>query len=100
MACANVLGELDRIRAQGGKVIVIDPRRTGTVRHASEWIPIMPGTDAALLLAVVQVLFADGLVDLGAIAGHVAGVDSLQELSADFTPERVAKTCQIPADRI
>ena len=101
MACANVLGELDRIRAEGGKVIVIDPRRTGTVRHASEWIPIVPGTDAALLLAVVNVLFADGLVDLGGLARHHfrASRDS-EALAAPFTPERVAETCQIPAERI
>ena len=77
MACADVLGELDRIRAEGGKVIVIDPRRTGTVRHASEWIPIVPGTDAALLLAVVNVLYADGLVDLGGLADIILGEEKL-----------------------
>ncbi len=100
MACANVLGELDRIRADGGKVIVIDPRRTGTVRHASEWIPIVPGTDAALLLAVVNVLYADGLVDLGGLADILLGEEKLQALAAPFTPERVADACQIPAERI
>jgi anaerobic selenocysteine-containing dehydrogenase len=100
MACPDVLGELDRIRADGGKVIVIDPRRTGTVRHASEWIPITPGTDAALLLAVVQVLFEEGLVDLGGLADVVAGVDEVERAAAPFTPERVAATCQIPAERI
>jgi anaerobic selenocysteine-containing dehydrogenase len=100
MACANVLGELDRIRAGGGKVIVIDPRRTGTVRHASEWIPIMPGTDAALLLAVVNVLYAEGLVDLGGLDDILLGVEKLEALAAPFTPERVAEACQIPAERI
>jgi anaerobic selenocysteine-containing dehydrogenase len=100
LACRDILGELDRIRAEGGKVIVIDPRRTGTVRHASEWIPIMPGTDAALLMAVVQVLFADGLVDLGSVADIVDGLDTLRDVAAPFTPERVAATCQIPAERI
>ena len=43
-----------RIRARGGKVVVIDPRRTGTADRADEWIPIVPGTDAAFLLAIVQ----------------------------------------------
>ncbi len=100
MACANVLAELDRMKAAGGKVIVIDPRRTGTVRHATEWIPITPGTDAALLLAVVQVLFAEGLVDLGELADILVGVETLREVSAPFTPERVAATCQVPAERI
>ncbi len=100
MACANVLGELDRIKAEGGKVIVIDPRRTGTVRHASEWIPITPGTDAALLLAVVQVLFAEGLVDLGGLDDILLGIEEIERVCAPFTPERVAVTCQIPVDRI
>ena len=66
---------IDRIRAQGGRTIVIDPRRTGTADRADEWIPIVPGTDAALLLAMVNVLFADGLVDLGGIAELVEGVE-------------------------
>ena len=100
MACANVLAELDRMKADGGKVIVIDPRRTGTVKHATEWIPITPGTDAALLLAVVQVLFSEGLVDLGELTDILVGVEVLREVSAPFTPERVAATCQISADRI
>jgi anaerobic selenocysteine-containing dehydrogenase len=100
MACPDVLGELDRIRAGGGKVIVIDPRRTGTVRHASEWIPITPGTDAALLLAVVQVLFEEGLVDLGGLDDLLVGVDEVEQVAALFLPERVAETCQIPAGRI
>ena len=60
LACADILGELDGIRARGGKVVVIDPRRTGTADRADEWIPIVPGTDAAFLLAMVHVLFADG----------------------------------------
>ncbi len=100
LACPNLLGELDRVRNAGGEVIVIDPRRTGTVRHATEWMPIVPGTDAALLFAIVNVLFADGLVDLGDLADLVTGVDEIRAAAAEFTPERVAATCQIPAERI
>jgi anaerobic selenocysteine-containing dehydrogenase len=100
MACADVLGQLDRIRTEGGRVTVIDPRRTGTADHADEWVPIVPGTDALLLLAMVQTLFAEGLVDLGAVAGRVAGVDEVERLAAPFTPEAVAATCRVPADTI
>ncbi len=100
MGCPDVLGELDRIRAGGGKVIVVDPRRTGTVKHATEYLPIMPGTDAALLLAMVNVLFADGLVDLNGLGDDIAGLDDLEAAAAAFTPERVAATCRIPAERI
>ena len=54
LACPDVLGEIDGIRARGGKVVVVDPRRTGTADRADEWLPIVPGTDAAFLLAIVQ----------------------------------------------
>jgi len=97
LACPDVLGEIDRIRARGGKVVVIDPRRTGTAERADEWIPIRPGTDAAFLLAIVHVLFADGLVKLGELSGLANGVETVGELSAPFSPERVADTCAIPA---
>jgi anaerobic selenocysteine-containing dehydrogenase len=47
LACPDVPGQLDAIRARGGKVVLVDPRRTETAAHASEWLPIEPGTDAA-----------------------------------------------------
>ncbi|MCU1463204.1 MAG: psrA 1 [Acidimicrobiales bacterium] len=100
LACPDVLGELDAIRERGGTVIVVDPRRTGTVDHADEWIPITPGTDAALLMAVVHVLFADGLVDLGTLSNLVTGVDALSELAKEWTPEAVETTTGVPAERI
>jgi anaerobic selenocysteine-containing dehydrogenase len=100
LACPDLLGEMDRIRERGGKVVVIDPRRTGTAERADEWVPIVPGTDAAFLLALVNVLFADGLVDLGDLADVVAGVEDVRAIVADFTPERVAPTCRVPAETI
>jgi anaerobic selenocysteine-containing dehydrogenase len=100
LACPDVLGEMDGIRARGGKVVVIDPRRTGTADRADEWVPIVPGTDAAFLLAVCNVLFADGLVDLGDVADIVNGFDEVRAIAADFSPERVASTCNIPAETI
>jgi anaerobic selenocysteine-containing dehydrogenase len=96
LACPDLLGEFDRIREGGGRTVVIDPRRTGTAERADEWVPIVPGTDAALLLAMVHVLFAEDLVDVGDVADIVAGVDELRVLAADFTPEAVAATCAIP----
>ncbi|MCF2530319.1 molybdopterin oxidoreductase family protein [Yinghuangia soli] len=100
LACPDIMGEIKRIRRGGGKVVVIDPRRTGTADAADEWLPIVPGTDAALLMAVVHVLFADDLVDLGPSAALIAGTDTLRELAADWTPESVAGACRIPAARI
>ncbi len=100
LACPDLLGQIDRIRDDGGRTIVVDPRRTGTAERADEWIPIIPGTDAALLLGMVNVLFADGLVDLGGIADLVDGVDGLRTACRDFTPELVASACGVPAERI
>jgi anaerobic selenocysteine-containing dehydrogenase len=100
LAAPDVLGRFDAIRARGGKVIVIDPRRTGTVRHADEWIPIRPGTDAALMMAMVHVLFAEDLVRLRDLEGRVSGVEELGKLARRFAPEAVAESCGIPAERI
>ena len=100
LAAADVLGRFDAIRERGGRVVVIDPRRTGTVRHASEWVPIRPGADAALLLAMTHVLFAEDRVDLGHLEGRVAGVDAVRDLAAPWTPERVQGVTGIDAETI
>jgi anaerobic selenocysteine-containing dehydrogenase len=100
LAAPDLLGRLDAIRARGGRVVVVDPRRTGTVDHASEWLPIRPGTDAAFLLALAHVLFAEGRVQLGALEGRANGLDAVRRVAAAFTPERVAAACAIPAEAI
>ncbi len=100
LAAPDVLGRLDAIRARGGRVVVVDPRRTGTCDHASEWLPIRPGTDAAFLFAIAHVLFAENRVALGALAGRVNGLEDLRALAQRFTPEAVAQTCAIPAETI
>ena len=100
LSCPDVLGEIDAIRARGGEVIVIDPRRTGTADRASEWLPIRPGTDAAFLLALGNVIFSDGLLDLGPIAHLVNGVDEVRAAVEGFTPEAVEDFCKVPAATI
>jgi anaerobic selenocysteine-containing dehydrogenase len=100
LAAADVLGRLDAIRARGGRVVVVDPRRTGTADHASEWLPIRPGTDAAFLLAIAHVLFAEGRVRLGALEGRVNGVEEVRRVASQFPPERVAQACGIGAETI
>ena len=100
LAAADVLGRFDAIRKRGGKVVVIDPRRTGTADRADEWVSIQPGTDAAFLLAICQVLFAEDRVSLGRLAEFTNGVEEVRTLSADFTPEAVAECCGIPAEKI
>ena len=60
-------GRLERLVERGGTVVVVDPRRSRTAEMATEWVPIRPGADAYLLMAMVQVLTSEGLVDLGAL---------------------------------
>jgi len=100
LACPDLMGELEAIQDRGGEVIVVDPRRTGTADKAGEWLPITPGTDAALLLAVVHVLFAEELVDLGDAGALVDGVDELRALVEEWTPERVTGVTDVPVERI
>jgi anaerobic selenocysteine-containing dehydrogenase len=96
LAAPDVMGLIDAIRKRG-KVIVIDPVRTQTAARADDWLPIVPGTDAALLLAVVHTLFAENLVKPGP---HVDGVDTMRRVAADWPPERVSAVTGIDEDRI
>lgn len=98
IALPDFMGEIKRIRERGGKVVVVDPRRTGTADRADEWLAIQPGTDAAWLLAVLHVMFEEGLVDLGAVAHLVDRVEVIAELCREWTPERVAPVTRIPAE--
>ncbi|HYX99760.1 MAG TPA: molybdopterin dinucleotide binding domain-containing protein, partial [Mycobacterium sp.] len=96
LAAPNVMGLINEIRKRG-KVIVIDPVRTLTAARADEWLPIVPGTDAALLLAVTHTLFEENLVNPGP---HVDGVDTMRRVAAEWPPERVSAVTGIDADRI
>ncbi|WP_428262133.1 molybdopterin-dependent oxidoreductase [Haliangium sp.] len=97
MTAPDVKGRLKRLRARGGKLVVIDPRRSETARAADEHHFIRPGTDALLLMSMVQVLFSDDLVALGRVEPWVRGVDELRALAQDFTPERTAAHTGIDA---
>jgi anaerobic selenocysteine-containing dehydrogenase len=97
MTMPDAPGRLKAVVARGGKVVVIDPRRTETAKIASEHHFIRPGTDAAFLLAVVHTLFAERLVRLGAADGLVSGLDTVEAVTREFTPESVAVHCGIPA---
>src|SRR5690606_7899346 len=87
-------------RKQGARLIVIDPAQTRTARQADEWIPIHPGTDGALALAMMQVIIAEGLHDADYVARYTVGFDRLAERVAGWTPERASAITGIPAARI
>ena len=93
-------GKAKAVQARGGQIVVVDPRRTETAALADRHLFIRPGGDAFFLAGVVHTLFAEGLVRLGRLAPHVAGVETVQAAVADFTPERVAARCGIDAATI
>ncbi|MFI7387958.1 molybdopterin oxidoreductase family protein [Streptomyces sp. NPDC049813] len=91
-------GRLKALRARGGTLTVVDPRRTRTAALADRHLAIRPGTDALLLAALAHVLFEEKLVDVGPhLADHVQGLGELADALADFTPEAVAGRCDVPA---
>jgi len=86
---------LAELRRRGGRLVVVDPRRTRTARAADRHLPIRPGTDVYLLLGMVHELFARDLVALGELAPHVAGVEEVRQLTAPYSPETVAPWCGV-----
>jgi anaerobic selenocysteine-containing dehydrogenase len=100
LTAPNMRGRIRAIRERGGKVVVVDPRRTRTAREATEHHFIRPGTDAALLMAIVNVLPTEDLADPGRLAEHANGADRIAELAAPFTPEAVSSLCGIEPDEI
>ncbi|MFF1442608.1 molybdopterin oxidoreductase family protein [Streptomyces sp. NPDC058295] len=97
---ADFPGKLKALKARGGTLTVIDPRRTRTAKLADRHIPIRPGTDALLLAAMAQVLFEELLVEPGESAPHLEGLGELAEAVRDFTPEAVSAACDVDASLI
>lgn len=83
--------------ARGGRLVVIDPRRTETAERADLLVQVRPGSDGALALAVGHLLVRDGLLDRPFIQRHVLGFEAYAELVAGWPPERAAAICQVPA---
>jgi anaerobic selenocysteine-containing dehydrogenase len=100
MTAPDMPGRLREVRARGGKLVVVDPRRTKTAEEADEHLAIRPATDALFLFALVHVLFAANLVELGTVAAHVNGLDEVRRLAAEFAPETVERACGIDAATI
>ncbi len=97
MTAPDVKGRLKAIRARGGTITVIDPRRTETAEIADRHLFIRPGTDPAFLLSMLHVLYAEGLVRLGAVAGFTDGLDELGRIAARYAPEATAAATGIAA---
>jgi anaerobic selenocysteine-containing dehydrogenase len=88
-------GKAKAMQARGGKLVVVDPRRTETAELADQHIFIRPGGDVFLLLGIVHVLFADKLARLGRLEAHVDGLQIVERVVKDFAPELVGPRCGI-----
>jgi anaerobic selenocysteine-containing dehydrogenase len=90
-------GRIEALRARGGKLVVVDPRRSRTAAEADEWIAVRPGSDSFLLAAMVRVLLDEDLIDLGDVAAYVEGLDRLGPALAAFGPDDVADVTGVDA---
>ena len=99
MTAPNARGRLRAIRSRGGRIVVVDPRRTRTAEEADEHLFIRPGTDGLLLMALLQVIFSEGLASSLDPALY-DGLEEIRALCTDFTPDAVSALTGIPAERI
>jgi anaerobic selenocysteine-containing dehydrogenase len=97
---ADAKTKLRQIRERGGKVVVIDPRRTETAKLASEHHFVKPDTDAFLLLAVSHTILGEGLEAKEFLSEHAVGLDKVREVVRPFTPELAAERTGIDAETI
>lgn len=91
---------IHRARKRGARVIVIDPMRTQTARQADWWLPVVPGTDAALALGMMHVIVRDGLWDRDYVDRYTLGFDHLRERLEEWPPPRAAAITGIPPEAI
>ena len=95
MTVPDFPNRLRALKERGGRMVVLDPRRTETARVATEHHFIRPGTDAAVLLAMLNTLLAEGWATPPA---YVDGVDAVREAVSGFTPDRAERLSGVPAD--
>ncbi len=91
MTAPNIAKRLQAIQKRGGKVIVIDPRRTETAKKASRHHFIRPGTDALFLLALIYTIFKEDLCNPGKLAEFTEGFDTIRLLSREYSPESITR---------
>jgi anaerobic selenocysteine-containing dehydrogenase len=94
----HLLAHITRAQDAGARVVVIDPRRTPIARAADLHLPVRPGTDLPVALAVVRSLFEDGRADLQFLGAHCDGVDALRAAAEPWTLARAAEEAGIDVD--
>lgn len=94
------INQLTTAKERGAHIVVFDPRLTNTAALADEWIPVKPGTDGALLLALMNVLIADKLYDASFVANKTVGFAQLADYVLDKTPGWASSLTDVPAETI
>lgn len=92
--------EIKRAKQRGAKLVVIDPFRTPAAEIADLWLAPRPGTDAAIALAMIQVMIAEGLYDTAFVEQWCRGFDALAERAIRYSPQRVSAMSGVPAQQI
>lgn len=100
MSAPDARNQLGAIRERGGKVVVLDPRRSETAAIADQHLFIRPGTDAWLLFAWASVLFAENRVHTGRLGAYLDGLEELRDLCLPFTPENTEAKTGVPAQQL
>src|SRR5262245_2342343 len=100
MTAPDMRRRLRAVRERGGRVVVVDPRRTGTAKEADEQVALRPGGDAAFLLAMAQVLVERGRIDRRFLDATTSGWPEIEHRLAAFTPARVAAFAGVRADTV
>jgi anaerobic selenocysteine-containing dehydrogenase len=100
LGLGDVRARMKGIRERGGKVVLVDPRRTETAAWADRHVFIRPGGDGALLLAMMNVLFAERAIDVRAVSQIAHGIGELRAIAERFTPERVEGAIGVDAAMI
>jgi anaerobic selenocysteine-containing dehydrogenase len=100
MTAPGIRKRLVDLRARGGRVVLVDPRRTETAAFSDVHLAIRPETDALFLLALIHTLFEEGLTRPARLAAFTDGIDELMRIARDWSPEVVAPVTGLAADAI
>ena len=98
MTAPDVARRLKNLRARGGRLVVVDPRKTETAELADTHVFIVPGTDALFLLSILHVLFKENLIATGALGQSLGSLDVIRDLTLPFAPAVTASSTGISSE--
>jgi len=100
MTAPGITKRLKAIRERGGRLVVVDPRRTETANIADQHLFIRPGSDVLMLLSMLQVVFSEQLQALGSVAPFTKGIELIEEIVRNYPPEKTAANTGIEPEAL